>query len=250
MIAPGFTSAFAVDDTNLDYALGSEVRFVPAAGGTSTQLVPSWADLIVLDDANVYWTDNTTIRKAPLGGGTSTDVASLFGGFYVYGSEIYGGGAAEVYDVPTSGGTPTLFASTIHFTNLAVDATDVYAVGEGLVRLSRSDASSTTILPTNVSVEGLAIDAQTIFITEYNVGVVAVDKTSGTATTLSTLGTNSGLALDSTNVYFIDASTVYRVAKSGGALVALSSGALSMAVAVNSTHVYFATSTGVMRTPK
>lgn len=140
---------------------------------------------LAVDAKNVYWTD----LGSSSGGNTQT---------------------GSVFSVPIDGGTVTTLATARPSPGgIAVDATDVYWVDFG------------TYMPPG--------------------DVMKVPIGGGTPVTLATSmnGTPHQMTIDANNVYWTDGGAVWQVPKSGGTPVMLAQGSLTSGVAVDSTSVYW-----------
>ena len=255
LVEPGLVMSLAVSGASLYYglAVGSygELHLAPTSGGASTT-VAQGGDQVALDATTAYWLEANNVLSTPLGGGAITNVTTNVAGIlHVAGATVYVGEGGVVWQAPIAGGAASTFATTIHFTDFAADDTDVYCGGDGLVRLSRTDASSTTLLPTSTFVSAMALDGDVI---DYAASseIESVPKSGGATTTIAFTGTGAGaLAVDGASLYFIAGNALQRVPKTGGTVVTLTHDPIARAVlALDATYVYFATFKGVERTPK
>jgi hypothetical protein len=249
-----------VDYTALLFDSSTELRRVSAGGGTPTAFAGgAGAYDVALDPIQVYWTDASsfTLWRAPLGGGTASELATqTLGMLTVAGPIVYYGGSAMVWQVPNIGGTPSLLASTIHYVGLAVDMTDVYCAGEGVVRLARSNGASTTLRPTSESEEAIALDAQNVVYARYQTTGVEIEvmpkSSPNTSSPLASVAHFFGaLAVDGSYVYFGDGTALVRVPEAGGPHVTLANAKQEIRkIALDSGYVYFGDGTEILRTPE
>jgi hypothetical protein len=227
-----------MDSTNVYWA-GPDTGYgiiykAPIVGGDggADALVNNLVDLpidVAVDSTNVYWVGNTTIQKVPIAGGAKTVLAkgqTLAGVLQqpcvaVNASGVYPSTANSILSVPLAGGTPTTIASNQNPNAITADAANVY-----WTNLGQSGAAG-TIMP----------------------AVMKVAATGGTPVTLVALGATAipaFIAVDSTNVYWIEATGCVReVPIAGGSPVALAAAPfLPGGIAVDSTSVYWTDTPG------
>jgi len=128
---------------------GGFVLKVPKAGGDVVALASGdRLSGIATDGTNVYWVAGTSdassgaIMKVPVVGGTPTTLAARSGDpahlvvddSYAYWGEMTGG---SIMKVPLTGGTPSEVAPAEMPFQLTVDATDVYWLGNGVMKALR-----------------------------------------------------------------------------------------------------------------
>jgi hypothetical protein len=150
------------------------VMSAPLAGGPATTLAsdPNGAGPIALDGTNVYWADPAALMKVPLGGGSPTQVASVLpwgaNAFTVSPTSVYwtSQNPMGVSQVPLTGGSPTVLSTDQSPVGIAVDATDVYwCDGVGSVMKMPLDGGTPVTL---ASVKGLpcaqlTVDAANVY---------------------------------------------------------------------------------------
>lgn len=134
---------------------------------------------LVVDATFAYWTSGGGLFKAPLGGGTATQL--LING---------------------AGGT------------LAIDSANVYAEN-----LKYAKIGGPSVLGPDPNVQGIAVDATTVYWAADNGTIVSVPIAGGVETVLATgQSTPYGIAVDSNYVYWVtyNGDTVMRVPIGGG----------------------------------
>jgi len=199
------------------------------ANSLVNNLVDSPID-VAADSTNVYWVGDTTIQKVPIAGGAKTILAkgqNLAGVFQqpcvaVNASGVYASTANAILSVPLAGGTPTTIASNQSPNAITADAANVY-----WTNLGHGGGVATTVVP----------------------AVMKVAATGGTPVTLVALGATAipaFIAVDSTNVYWIEATgCVRKVPIAGGSPVALAAAPfLPGGIAVDATSVYWTDTEG------
>jgi hypothetical protein len=220
---------------------------VPLGGGTPFTVSggDEGPSALAIDTTSVYWLDSAgpcdasagcygNLFKAPLGGGPMVSLYSGGSGMItkdiavdainVYWTDPGLPGGPSVMSVPVNGGTPTTIASgLLNATNIALDAANVYW----------SAPSGVANVPS---------------------AVMTVPKAGGTPVTLAVANNPMDLAVDSTNVYWIDdgTSSVMTVPTRGGPPTTLVSNVFvpGSGIAIDVTNVYWSSNTALMTVPK
>jgi hypothetical protein len=217
---------FAISDSSIYWVSGGSVASVPIHGGApnafSTYPIPAVGPAIAIDSTNVYWFDygvyggeasaTILVMRAPIGGGmpaqvgvftvgpdgqtgspivsiaAAADATSLYwtsNAYWATGGPT-GFTTGTVMKMPLAGGSPiTLASNQSNPSSIAVDGTNVYWTNTG----PSSDPSTGPAQPVG--------------------SVMKVSATGGTPITLVSGQTApSGIALDSTSVYWWGASAV------------------------------------------
>jgi hypothetical protein len=227
----------AVDDTHA-YWFGPDdgtVLKVALVGGSAVTLVKNLTNDpidLAIDGTGVYWDDGQLIRKVGLDGGAAPTLAT-------------GLDLSAVYQQP----------------NLAVGPDGVYATTESSVLRVPLDGGAATTLATGQAAVAVTADATTVYwLNIGGAGPASVVKTAsdgGAPVTLATLGkfvVPQGIAVDATNVYWIEAAgQVMKIPLAGGTPVALAVAPEEPGgIAVDSTSVYWTDTSGgnVLKTAK
>ena len=207
------------------------------------QYMPS---AIAVDGVDVYWVNAGT----PLGGSGCCKQVPIYVGAQVLRCAITGCGNAPTVlaSLPPSGPTPFLLVPS----TLTLDATKVYwADGTSIRSCAKTGCDCTpTILAAAQSTTGVAVTSSTLFFTEHDVGEVATCSIGGCPGAPTLLATSqvgpTGIALDTTDVYWTTNSTVVRCSLGGcnGVLDTLWHGqtvvqANTTGIAVDATNVYW-----------
>lgn len=222
-----FVTAMTIDATHVYYIdeFNTTLYRIPKAGGTRQQLA-QFSDALItamtVDDANVY-------------------VATIVGDFN---ATIPPG---DIWAIPKAGGTPRTIASGVLFVaELVADATHVYWVSVGTVKLDEEeilsdgkiervtkDGSSRQVLASGLSTPAtLSIDDANVYFGELgsavgnpSIGLRRVAK--GGGATIHVLDDHlvANLAISDNDVVFVGSSStaagMFRVAKTGGAVQTL-----------------------------
>jgi hypothetical protein len=230
---------------------------------------------IGVDAANVYWASsaNGTISRMPQAGGTpivlaSGQVGALGLTVDPSGEMVYwtNTGDGTIRSIPANGGPVKILAQGQGDPlSIAVDGQNIYWTDPGkgtvmqcpktscspsnLVTLSSATTPSTPALPW-----GIAIDFNNVYWTDsYARTVNQVPIGGGSTTVLANMSTGAfantaGIAVDSKNVYFVDAggsNSVYRVPIGGGTVTLLAPNQGNpAAIALSETNVYWGNYTG------
>jgi hypothetical protein len=124
-------------------------------GGTPTVVAMSQPlpGPLAADDANVYWANegDKSIRKAPLAGGAASSVVTapdVVSGLVARAGTLYFGAGASAYEVPVAGGAPTTLMTflpcrTSRTGALAIDADHLYQTDYNLEFLTREKLDGT-----------------------------------------------------------------------------------------------------------
>jgi hypothetical protein len=216
-------SGIAVDDANVYFGDGLNIRSVPKGGGTSAILAAATPSQIAVDSSNIYWTDfgAGAIRKMPKSGGSPVTIATgtdspsgiKTDGVNVYWSEFSWPGT--VWKVSVNGGTTTALGHNVNNRGVAIDptSTNVYwgeyvFLDAGKIDYAPTSGGATTSLVTGLNnVWDVAADERSVFWVEDRTGgaVRQVTISGGSPATLaSNLAEPVALALDSSNVYWIE----------------------------------------------
>jgi hypothetical protein len=243
----------ALDDSYLYFSVyeaSGGVQRVSLAGGSPEPVVTGETNVhdIAVDDVNVYYCLNDTssghLAAVPKAGGTRVPLAS---GLYNAGvGRVTSDGAFAyfitgfnaVLRVRTTGGTATMIAAgpfNSNATDLAVAGTDVLWTNDGTWNSNYSGKVANTAFVGTTPVSGRS-----------NLGHHAL--TSALTYPLQRI------ALDASNVYFVDGTNVYRQPRAGGSAVVLAPIAPAPAGQIvdmlsDGTDVYFADSHAVYRVP-
>ena len=222
-----FVTAMTIDATHVYYIdeFNSTLYRIPKTGGTRQQLAQfsdALTTAIAVDDANVY-------------------VATIVGDFD---ATIPPG---DIWAIPKAGGTPRTIASGVVFvTEIAADATHVYWVSVGTVKLDAEeilsdgkiervtkDGASRQVLASGLSTPAtLAIDNTDVYFGELgsavgnpSIGLRRVAKSGGATAHILDDHLVANIAISGNDVVFVGASTaaagLFRVAKTGGAVQTL-----------------------------
>jgi hypothetical protein len=217
----GGGAGIAVDATHVYWTVdvAGTVMKVPIGGGAPITLASGQSSPfgIAVDAANVYWTtfvDDGTVMSVPIGGGTLVTLAigqSNPMGITSDATNVYwadfGTGAKNYSDgavmaVPIGGGAPTTLATGAYAACVAVNATDLFWNWDTIAKLPLQDGGLSTTLST-IPGGGLALDSTQIYWVPTG-GPVSLPLDGGTPTVLATgfAGALLSIAVDATSVYF------------------------------------------------
>lgn len=179
-LASGLNSTFdiAVDGSQVYWAeyYGSSIKKIGLNGGTVTTLASTMTNVsaLALTDSSVVWPD-AGIRMIGKNGGSTTEIVSplLCQGEYkvavdadnVYWTE-YGVGGKVRKSAFGSGTVTTLVSQEDYAGPIAVDSTDVYWLGGGALKKIGKNGGTVTILATGPGYN-LALDATNVYWVEY-----------------------------------------------------------------------------------
>jgi hypothetical protein len=167
-----------------------------------------------------------------------------------------------VMKVPLGGGAPTLIATSTFPWSLAVDATSVYWLGNGVMKAPKGGGTAIALTDSNgpiLPTGSIAVDATGVYWSSGppagTSGVNMVPLDGGTPTAVAALTSMPGpIAIDGANIYCADSSgDVIKVPLAGGAPTTLATGQTNPdAIAVDDTSVYWVDngSTVMKFTPK
>jgi hypothetical protein len=209
--------ALILDESNVYWSLGDELRRVPKSGGPGAVLATMERISRVAQDADhVYWTSysDDTIERVDKEGQSPpallTTYVSSPQGVVVDGGTLYWI-EDELMTMPATGGAiPTVFSPDAYpHSALAADATHLYWYGEGLVAQAMSGQDTPTPLaPTDIPFM-IAVDDATVFYSTDSSAqggkIHSVPKEGGSPNVLAT-GAIGALAIDATHVYFVTGS--------------------------------------------
>lgn len=286
-IAVDSANVYFVESTTGAPAEAAVVR-VPLAGGSAVTLAQvgdaQSGDTIAVDAHDVYWaatTDRTVtgaIMRVPIVGGTNATLASTQGvpvGLALAGPNLYFtvlGTAADqwndgaVLQVPIAGGvTTTLASGQTQASSLMTDGQDVYWTTWGSVmKMPLAGGGPVPLASGTGGSWGMALDGGYVYFedvqTEQNILRVPIG--GGTSSTFATHAVPSGIAVDGTNLYWVEGGSqslyvhgaVVRMPLSGGmpvTLEVLSTTQPRSPIAVDATSVYWTDGMALYRaTPK
>jgi hypothetical protein len=234
MIGPNGVGALAVGPESVFYFAGTYVMSVPLAGGAPTTISNGSGQALTANAEGVCWTtSNGDVKSAPAAGFGTGDAGTEDGGD--------GGGAA-----PVDAGEPTTLATGQTFCDQVVaNNTDVYWTTNGTL------SSAGGFAPETGTVEGLAFATVTPATADAGADAGAEGGATPTISLASAQNYPSGLAIDSTNVYwaasgttakgFADGAILKAPLSGGGTAVTIASAqALPYGIAVDATNVYWA----------
>ncbi len=243
----------------------------PLTGGPTTTVASGMPGIFSIATYNgrIYWRNDQPpgiVGSVQIDGGSpttlwdggptySTNMAAAFGNVYWTTTTSTAVTPDYIFRLPTSGGTPTVVASALGpshvLYNVAADSVSVYAEDYGsIVKVGIGGGTPSAIAPTGISdaivVSGIAVDSSNVYWAESSEGVVMkVGLDGGAPTTLASGQDNpTGLALDLTNVYWVNDDTpgaVMTVPIVGGTPRVLASGQSSPnSLLVAGDNVYWA----------
>jgi hypothetical protein len=270
--------AIAVDSTyvywtDIDAAEGvlpgtGRVMRVSKCGGPPITLASAGMDEavgIALDETSIYWTvdslsnamSGSVVRLAKDGGAPITLASGMFqqpSYIVVDATNAYwsnfGSSSTDgtVMKMPLEGGdVVTVASSQAGIDGLTEDATSLYWIAHGVVRIAKAGGTPLTLAPAGTNGEGnvLAVDATNVYWTQALEGLVlsvAVDG-GGITTLASDQPQAASLAVDATNVYWGAESLMLSVPKRGGIVITLAQATDWVeAVAADGNSTYWATS--------
>jgi hypothetical protein len=239
---------------------------LPVTGGTPTTVANNLrgARTVATDGANVYWgyQDGTILEKRIVGGPDVTLATGLPNPIRmaVDATDLYvlGDSGASLWKVSLANGARTTLAPiTDRPYALALDATNVYWAGVGaLKQLPKTGGAPVTLAVGEPS--GVAVDATTVYFTDFQAGTVAAVPIGGGAavTLVSGLRYPSAVAVDATNVYFVNSSptdvSLMKVPIGGGAAVVMAVGLTGAPsyVGIDASYVYWSSHDGIRKVAK
>jgi predicted ribosomally synthesized peptide with SipW-like signal peptide len=198
--------------------IGGGMPEVVVAGPSINPLFPNLA----LNAFGVYWT---------------TDVYHTVGGIPPMGYWLF-----ALWKAPLSGGSPVTLATNqgSAAVGLTADATNVYwstSDAQGVETVPSAGGTATTTIAGVMNAYGLTAAGGYIF---WGNGAVYQAPIGGSSTALATISSIiTGLAVDGTNVYWSDGSTVAKVAIGGGTAVTLTTAQNAAVAATDATYVYY-----------
>jgi hypothetical protein len=260
----------AVDATSVYWTEAGAVKKVAIGGGTVTTVATGLASPqgIAVDATSVYFAENSlsgTLQKVPLAGGAAVTLASglvQVTAIAVDATSVYWVENQQVgtlKKVLVGGGTVTTLASSLYWpVGVAVDASAVYWTdSSGSVKKTGLNGGIVTALATGTGVGLLALDATSVYFPS-SYGIAKVGKSGGIATVFASGQPNMayGIAVDGSNVYWVEQATmmsiqdgaVKKVPLAGGAVVTVTTLASGLAspkcIAVDGSNVYWTETAG------
>jgi hypothetical protein len=230
---------------------------------------------IAVDANNVYWTNNAPsgsggVSKIPIGG---TQVISLTptNGFEPYAlaidsTNVYwtDENAGDLYQVPITGGTPTVLATgspsalvvgngKLYYGLGGLSTAGIYALALPFTAGETATTLSSTGKPTS-----MVADTKNIYWADFSGGNINITPlTGGLSTFISMLNSPEGLALDSSaGILFYDEDQqpgeIFSVATSGGSAMILPTTQPpgSFCLAIDATTIYFTGGGSVYEMPR
>ena len=151
---------------------------------------------IAVDATSVYWT-NGDVMRVPIGGGelTTLAVAQTAGPVAVDATSVYWADSRGLMKVALTGGSPTMLVSTVGVGFIALDTTNVYyTAGSGIFRLPLDGGAPPTLLAMAGNTVGVAVDATNVYWLEFGASLQRVPIGGGAATTLDTGNTSAAVS--------------------------------------------------------
>ncbi len=176
-----------IGENPVDFSPAGTVTAIPRTGGA---LVPvaggqNVPDGIAVGGGNAYWIDLDTqlpqsapsAMQAPLDGGSPAPLfvppagpSQSLDAIASDATYVYFTSGGNLYRAPLAGGAPMLLASGLDATALAVDDSGIYAlVGSAVLRAPLGGGVATTMIQGLFSPRGLALDAQAVYFTDFDV---------------------------------------------------------------------------------
>ena len=251
--------------------------------GSPTYLVAQLGrpDDVAVDTSTVYWTDQVAGEIGAVGksGGVALTLATGLDQPYrmdLAGGRIYfttvGDTQPGVWSMSVTGGTPLLLLGGDSFDSpydVVVDGGTLFCSTYDKIRFlpAGGGGSATTLFGAGDLILRIALDADRVYWTEYNGGLVrSVSRSGGPVSTLASgLDHPEGVVVDGSYLYIAEVGVgnqcgqaglgrILRLPKLGGAVVALATtdGCDPNEVAIDDGYVYWAeyTSGNVSRVPK
>ncbi|XYI02444.1 hypothetical protein ACMHYB_22895 [Sorangium sp. So ce1128] len=251
------------------------VSMISKAGGTVTSVVQSASSFIDLGVAGseAYFTGGTRGYIPSRGGRYSlsgvwkVDEAGQPSQFLGPGSgylvdvaadatNLYLATRSSIRTLPLSGGSPVdlvTFSSGTNLWFMRMDDTSLYATNyQGRVWKAPKTGGTPAELSTGLggSPSGMAVDADSVYVSIRSVGIVRLPKAGGVATTVAT-GAASYLAADAERLYWFDGSSLVATCKNGGGRQVVATGMSDpRGIAVDDSQLYWGDSNKVWRVTK
>jgi hypothetical protein len=205
VLAPGQNnpSAIAVDSTHVYWTTGlicnpgcdgtiSSLPLNNVDGGSPTAIASALAAMrIAIDSTSIYWTEsNGYVRKMRLQGGAQETLytpnnpaatSSAAFGFAIDSVNAYwtetvfptsGGAYANLKQVPLTGGPSNIIVPGQGPVDIKTDGANLFWIGGRIVKSTPDGRVVTTLVPTVGSGGRIAVDATSVYWTDYTAGTV------------------------------------------------------------------------------
>jgi hypothetical protein len=214
---------------------------------------------VAVDDNSVYFSQYGAVMKVDklsgsvitLASGLNAPLSVKLDSMNVYWVEYYG---FAVKKVGKNGGTATTLGTSGNCSSIALSDTNVFWPYNGITTVAKSGGNPSVIV-SPLQVFGaylLVVDSTNVYWTEYGIAgsVKKAGINDGIVTTLASNVDYAGpIAVDSTDVYWINGGALKKIGKNGGAITTLAE-ADGYDLAMDSVFVYYIRSGQLRKIPK
>jgi len=264
VIASGLTDphSITIDGGFVYFATWTQIARVPTSGGNVETLATVNTPMAVATDGTyLVWGLSAGEVDSRLTSGGNVAVLWTNGQSYTDAIAIASGNAYFVLNgvrrAPLDGSAQAVLVASGNELDLVVDSTAVYAVDTGMGIVS-APLNAVNVTPATITkaplASNLAIDANDVYWTEDNSGMIrSVPKNGGNTTTLASGQGGLGcIATDGAHVYWgAQTDAAIRRTFAGEPVLTLATGeTTTSSIAVDASRVYWSSSTAILATVK